>query len=48
METQNYNNDKLEFRQKISYQRAKIKEQFKAIMIFIDKKGFMPIGEENE
>jgi len=24
------------------------KEKFKAIMIFIDKKGFMPIGEENE
>jgi hypothetical protein len=31
-----------------SFKRAKAKEKFKAIMIFIDKKGFMPIGEENE
>ena len=28
--------------------RTKAKEQFKAIMIFIDKKNLMPIGEENE
>lgn len=27
------------------YIRAKSKEQFKAIMIFIDKKGYMPIGD---
>ena len=27
------------------YRREKAKEQFKAIMIFIDKKGYMPIGE---
>ena len=27
------------------FKRAKSKEQFKAIMIFIDKKGYMPIGE---
>lgn len=33
---------------KNQYRRTRAKEQFKAIMIFIDKKGFMPIGEENE
>src|SRR3990172_10549776 len=32
---------------KNSYKRTRAKEQFKAIMIFIDKKGYMPIGEEN-
>lgn len=31
-----------------SYMRGKAREQFKAIMIFIDKKGYMPIGEDNE
>jgi len=33
---------------KNSYKRTRAKEQFKAIMIFIDKKGYMPIGEEDE
>lgn len=33
---------------KISCQRLRSKEQFKAIMIFIDKKNLMPYGEENE
>jgi len=33
---------------KLSYKRTRAKEQFKAIMIFIDKKGYMPIGEEDE
>ena len=33
---------------KNQYRRTRAKEQFKAIMIFIDKKGYMPIGEENE
>ena len=35
-------------RNKKIYQRLKAKEQFKAIMIFIDRKGYMPLGEENE
>jgi cysteinyl-tRNA synthetase len=33
---------------KNQYRRTRAKEQFKAIIIFIDKKGFMPIGEANE
>jgi hypothetical protein len=32
----------------IPFIRKKAKEQFKAIMIFIDKKGFMPIGEQDD
>lgn len=31
-----------------SYKRKQATEKFKAIMIFIDKKNLMPIGEENE
>ena len=30
------------------YIRQRAKQQFKAIMIFIDTKGYMPIGDENE
>jgi len=33
---------------KTSYKRTRAKEQFKAIMIFIDRKGLMPIGDEDE
>lgn len=32
----------------INLKRNQSKEKFKAIMIFIDKKNLMPIGEENE
>jgi len=32
-------------KEKILYQRERAKKQFKAIMIFIDKKGFMPLGD---
>jgi hypothetical protein len=28
-----------------SFSRRKAREQFKAIMVFIDKKGYMPIGD---
>lgn len=30
------------------YKRARSKELFKAIMVFINKKGIMPIGEQDE
>jgi hypothetical protein len=32
----------------INFKRNQSKKQFKAIMIFIDKKGYMPLGDENE
>jgi len=32
----------------IPYKRDKAIKKFRAIMCFIDKKGYMPIGEENE
>jgi len=32
----------------VPYVRKKAREQFKAIMIFIDKKGYVPLGNENE
>jgi hypothetical protein len=41
------NKEKIEF-ESIKFQRKMAQEKFKAIMVFIDKKGYMPLGEQDE